>query len=107
MSISPMDMDVGDDLILGWDWISSHDLRNLFHAGQVDLRWGLEQLQLDLLPANARLPPANISTVIGHGEFRRLLRQIVQDDPSQSVLATPLAAGVAGGATGPVYLARY
>ena len=21
-----MDMDVGDDLILGWDWISSHDL---------------------------------------------------------------------------------
>ena len=42
MSISPMDMDVGDDLILGWDWISSHDLRNLFHAGQVDLRSGLE-----------------------------------------------------------------
>ncbi len=22
MCISPMDMDVGDDLILGWDWIS-------------------------------------------------------------------------------------
>ncbi len=31
MSVSPMDMDVGDDLILGWDWtrISSHDLRHL------------------------------------------------------------------------------
>jgi hypothetical protein len=29
MSVSPMDMDMGDDLILGWDWISSHDLRHL------------------------------------------------------------------------------
>jgi hypothetical protein len=29
LSVSPMDMDVGDDLILGWDWISSHDLRHL------------------------------------------------------------------------------
>ena len=96
MSISPMDMDVGDDLILGWDWISSHDLRNLFHAGQVDLRSGLEQLQLDLLPANARLPPANISTVIGHGEFRRLLRQILRDDPAQSGRATPPAGGTTG-----------
>ena len=35
-----MDMDVGDDLILGWDWISSHDLRHLFVAGQVSLRSG-------------------------------------------------------------------
>ena len=26
LSVSPMDMDVGDDLLLGWDWISSHDL---------------------------------------------------------------------------------
>jgi predicted aspartyl protease len=29
LSASPMDMDVGDDMILGWDWISSHDLRHL------------------------------------------------------------------------------
>ena len=36
MSVSPMDLDVGDDLILGWDWISSHDLRYLYQAGQVD-----------------------------------------------------------------------
>ena len=26
LSVSPMDMDVGDDLILGWDWSSSRDL---------------------------------------------------------------------------------
>ncbi len=38
LSISPMDMDVGDDLILGWDWISSHDLGHLVQAGKVDLR---------------------------------------------------------------------
>jgi hypothetical protein len=80
MSISPMDMDVGDDLILGWDWISSHDLQNLFQAGQVGLRSGPAQLQLALLPAAARPPPAALSMVIGHGELRRLLRQIVRDD---------------------------
>ena len=80
MSISPMDMDVGDDLILGWDWISSHDLQHLFQAGQVDLRSGLAKLQLALLPAAARPPPAAFSTVIGHGEFRRLLRQAVVSD---------------------------
>ncbi len=30
--ISPMDMDVGADLMLGWDWISSHDLLHLYRA---------------------------------------------------------------------------
>ena len=79
-----LDLDVGDDLILGWDWISSHDLRHLYQAGQVDLRSGSEQLQLGLLPPAARPPPATLSTVISHGEFRRLLRQIVRDDPSAS-----------------------
>ena len=37
---SPMEMDVGDDLILGWDWISSHDLRHLYVDGRVSLRSG-------------------------------------------------------------------
>ena len=89
MSVSPMDLDVGDDLILGWDWISSHDLRHLYQAGQVDLRSGSEQLQLGLLPPAARPPPATLSTVISHGEFRRLLRQIVRDDPSASSAVPP------------------
>ena len=89
MSVSPMDMDVGDDLILGWDWISSHDLQHLFQAGQVDLRSGSAQLQLALLPSAARPPPASLSTVIGHGELRRLLRQIVSDSPPASPVATP------------------
>ena len=102
LSISPMDMDVGDDLILGWDWISSHDLRNLFHAGQVDLRSGPAQLQLDLLPASARQQPANVATVIGHGEFRRLLRQILRDDPTVPTSRSGSGQELppAGGATG-------
>jgi hypothetical protein len=91
MSVSPMDLDVGDDLILGWDWISSHDLRHLYQAGQVDLRSGSAQLQLSLLPPAARPPPATLSTVIGHGEFRRLLRQIDRDAPvARSVAAAPV-----------------
>ncbi len=32
MSVSRMAMGVGADLILGWDWISSHDLHHLFAA---------------------------------------------------------------------------
>ena len=98
MSVSPMDMDVGDDLILGWDWISSHDLQHLFQAGQVDLLSGSAQLQLALLPSAARPPPASLSTVIGHGELRRLLRQIVSDDPPASPAATPPVAPGPGGA---------
>jgi hypothetical protein len=87
LSILPMDMDVGDDLILGWDWISSHDLQHLYRAGHVDLRSGQEQLQLALLPASARPAPATLSTVIGHGELRRLLRQIVcPDTPAGTVV---------------------
>jgi hypothetical protein len=29
LSVSPMDIDVDADLILGWDWISSHDLHHI------------------------------------------------------------------------------
>ena len=78
MSVSRMDMDVGDDLILGSDWISSHDLQHDLHPfqpGQVDLWSGSAQLQLALLPSAARPSSASLSTVIGHGELRRILRQ--------------------------------
>ena len=80
LSVSPMDMDVGDDLILGWDWISSHDLRHLYADGQVSLRSGPALLQLALLPASAR-PAARTLSVIGHGEVRRLLRHIERAEP--------------------------
>ena len=58
MSVFPMDMDVGDDLILGCDWISSHDLRYLFVAGQVSLQSGQALLQLDLSRPLHAQPPA-------------------------------------------------
>ena len=57
LSVSPMDLDVGADLILGWDWISSHDLHHLYADGQVRFRSGPDLLQLDLLPAGAGRPP--------------------------------------------------
>ena len=69
MSVSPMDMDVGDDLILGWDWISSHDLRHLFVAGQVSLQSWPALLQLDLLPAAAR--PASPALPFLSGDWPR------------------------------------
>ena len=98
LSISPMDMDVGDDLILGWDWISSHDLGHLFQTGKVDLRSGPAQLQLDLLPAAARPPRASLATVIGHGELRRLLRQVDRGEPTEDT-APPSVAPPGLGAT--------
>ena len=80
LSVSPMAMDVGADLILGWDWISSHELHHLYAAGHVSLRSGPALLQLDLLPPTARLAARTLS-VIGHGEFRRCLRQIQRELP--------------------------
>ncbi len=79
--VSPMAMDVGADLILGWDWISSHDLHHLYAASHVSLRSGPALLQLDLLPPTARLAARTLS-VIGHGEFRRCIRQIQRELPA-------------------------
>ncbi len=76
-----MDMDVGADLILGWDWISSHDLHHLHADGHVRFRSGPDLLQLDLLPAGTS-PTARTLPVIGHGEFRLLLRQLTHELPA-------------------------
>ena len=96
MSVSPMDMDVGDDLILGWDWISGHDLHHLHDAGRVCLRSG---------PATVQLPPSGPITrklpLIGHGAFRRLLQQIELDRYPGATDLPPCAdaASTAGGST--------
>ena len=66
LSIPPMDMDVGGDLILGLDWISSRDLQYLFQACQAGLRSGPAQLQLALLPsARFRCAPAHSDPLHG------------------------------------------
>ena len=93
MSVSPMELDAGADLILGWDWISSHDLQHLYAAGTVGIRSGHHEVQLALLPAAARPSPAGAAcaaTLMGHGTLRRLLRA-----------ATPPPASHEGDSAGP------
>ena len=51
--VSPMDMDVGDVLLVGCKWISSHYL-HFYADGSVSILSG----QLDLLPIGAYLVPA-------------------------------------------------
>jgi hypothetical protein len=91
-----MDIDVahvGNDVVFGWDSMSSHDLHHHdpYADGRVSLRYGPALLQLDLLPASAR-PSARRLPVIARGEFRRLLWQIareVQEVPVASAPSTP------------------
>ena len=48
-----MDMDVGNALILGsvgWDWISSRDMRLLYVDGRVSLRRGLRNFSWTSCP---------------------------------------------------------
>ncbi len=53
-SVSPMDMDVGADVMLGGDGISSRDLRHLYVDGRLSLRSGSALLQLNFFPTSAR-----------------------------------------------------
>ena len=57
LSVSPMDMDVCDDLILGWDWISSRALHNFHVDGHCSLIPGRARQRLDQLPAEASVKP--------------------------------------------------
>jgi hypothetical protein len=59
-----------------WDY----DLHHLYADGQLRLRSGPALLQLDLLQASAR-PTARALSVISHGAFRRILRQIARERP--------------------------
>jgi hypothetical protein len=93
LSISRMDMDAGADLLLGWDCISSHDLRHLYQAGRVDIRSGPVRLQLALLPAAGA--PASLSTVMAQGELHRYLGQLVRDDASATMAAVDMVAPAA------------
>ncbi len=94
LSVSPMDMDVGADLILGWDkGISRATTCNTSTCsnGHVRSRSGPARLQFDLLPAGTR-PAARALEVIGHGEFRRLLRQLASELPAGAAAGADAAA---------------
>jgi hypothetical protein len=90
IDMSPLDLGPGLDVILGWDWISSHDLRFLYPRGAVagtGLTGGLDA------PLQRSAPPAQASaqTLISHGEFRRMLRKVVPADAAET-LAHPAPA---------------
>ena len=48
LAVTPMDMDVGDELTPGLDWISSRDLRLLYVDDRISLRSGPAQLKMYL-----------------------------------------------------------
>ena len=96
MSVSLMDMDVGDNRILGSDWISSHDLPHLFVDGQVSS--GLCWCSFNWTYSRPRYaqPPLSTLAVIGHGEFRRLriLRHITREtQPDMAAIIGTVAHG--------------
>ena len=69
------------DIILGWDWLSSHDLRFLYPQGCVTGVGPQGGLSVPLRPTAPA--PVQSSVLIGHGEFRRMLRRVVPSGPAQ------------------------
>ena len=75
IAMSPLDLGPELDIILGWDWLSSHDLRFLYPQGCVSGGGPQGPLSVPLRPT---VPAASqASVLIGHGEFRRMLRRVV------------------------------
>ena len=85
MSMSPMELHVGTELILGWDWISSHKLEHLYPDGRALATSGVAPVPLDLHRRRPRGEDAGLGVLLDHGEFRRMLRQVV---PSVAVSGT-------------------
>ena len=90
IDMSPLDLGPGLDIILGWDWISSHDLRFLYPAGAVAGASSSGTLSAPLQPT----PPAGSAqaqtlALIGHGEFRRMLRRLLPVDSASAPAPTP------------------
>ena len=81
ITMSPLDLGPELDIILGWDWISSHDLRFLCPQGGVVGEGPHGSVSAPLRPFSG--PPATRAAVlIGHGEFRRMLRRVVPAAPA-------------------------
>ena len=87
IDMSPLALGPGLDIILGWDWISSHDLRFLYPQGAVRGSGLFDALTAPLQATGSALA----QTLIGHGEFRRMLRRVVPADPPASAATTPTA----------------
>ena len=78
--MSPLDLGPDLDIILGGDWLSSHDLRFLYPQGLVS---GAGPQGALSVPLRTTAPaPAQSSMLIGHGEFRRILWRVVPGGPA-------------------------
>ncbi len=90
IDMSPLALGPGLDINLGWDWISSHDLRFLYHQGAVRGSRLFDALATPLQTTGSALA----QTLIGHGEFRRMLRRVVPAAPPAATTPTanPFAA---------------
>ncbi len=64
--MSPLALGPRLDIILGWDWISSHDLRFLYPQGAVRESGFFDALAAPLQTTGSAL----VQTLIGRGEFR-------------------------------------
>ena len=92
MSMLPMELHVGTELILGWDWISSHKLEHLYPDGRAQVTAGTGLAPLDLHRRRPRDDDTGLGVLIDHGEFRRMLRQVVPSE-SQERTAAPSNSG--------------
>ena len=93
IDMSPLDLGPGLDIILGWDWISSHDLRFLYPQGDI-VGSGLHgslSAPLQRVPSPGS---AQARVLIGHGEFRRMLRRVIPSAPPEAADGPATAAYV-------------
>ena len=91
IDMSPLDLGPGIDIILGWDWISSHDLQFLYPTGAIAGGGPQGPVSATLQPlTHPGTPLAQV--LIGHGEFRRMLRRVVPSGLSDATVCTTAAA---------------
>ena len=73
--MTPLDLGPELGIILGRDWLSSHDLRFLYPQGRVSGEGLQGSLPVPLRPTAPA--PVHASLLIGHCEFRSMLRRVV------------------------------
>ena len=89
--MSPLELDTTLDIILGWDWISSHDLQFLYPEGTVTGSGATGTLAAPLLSVTPP-DPDQTRVLVSHGEMRRMLRRVIPgtaSTPSLVSSATP------------------
>ena len=66
--MSPLELDTTLDIILGWGWISSHDLQFLYPEGTVTRSGATGTLAAPLLSV-APPDPGQTRVLVSHGEM--------------------------------------